>query len=296
MLYYKKDFHNNIDAPSVFSIHKRKKEKNDMANAKKYDDLMFTDDFMFCKVMTTNPELCHELLELILGKKVGAFTRLDQQKPIEMTADGKGIRFDVYSEDDSGIVYDCEMQTSKKDNLPKRTRYYQGMIDLNLLERGADYKELKKSYVIFICPFDQFQEGLHKYTFENQCKEIPELVLGDESTKIFLCAGGHADDVSDEMKDFLNWLTTGQTGNSQFVNKLENAVLKAKKHEEWKVEYMTLLMRDNEMMEKGRNDMLFSLVQDGTLSLEIAATKAEMPVEKFAKAMKEAGYFIRELP
>ena len=52
----------------------------------------------------------------------------------------------------------------------------------------------------------------------------------------------------------------------------------------------------NEMMEKGRNDMLFSLVQDGTLSLEIAATKAEMPVEKFAKAMKEAGYFIRELP
>ena len=174
--------------------------------------------------------------------------------------------------------------------------YYQGMIDLNLLERGADYKELKKSYVIFICPFDQFQEGLHKYTFENQCKEIPELVLGDESTKIFLCAGGHADDVSDEMKDFLNWLTTGQTGNSQFVNKLENAVLKAKKHEEWKVEYMTLLMRDNEMMEKGRNDMLFSLVQDGTLSLEIAATKAEMPVEKFAKAMKEAGYFIRELP
>lgn len=145
MLYYKKDFHNNIDAPSVFSIHKRKKEKNDMANAKKYDDLTFTDDFMFCKVMTTNPELCHELLELILGKKVGAFTRLDQQKPIEMTADGKGIRFDVYSEDDSGIVYDCEMQTSKKDNLPKRTRYYQGMIDLNLLERGADYKELKKS-------------------------------------------------------------------------------------------------------------------------------------------------------
>ena len=188
------------------------------------------------------------------------------------------------------------MYKRQKDNLPKRTRYYQGMIDLNLLERGADYKELKKSYVIFICPFDQFQEGLHKYTFENQCKEIPELVLGDESTKIFLCAGGHADDVSDEMKDFLNWLTTGQTGNSQFVNKLENAVLKAKKHEEWKVEYMTLLMRDNEMMEKGRNDMLFSLVQDGTLSLEIAATKAEMPVEKFAKAMKEAGYFIRELP
>ena len=146
--------------------------------------------------------------------------------------------------------------------------------------------------MIFICPFDQFQEGLHKYTFENQCKEIPELVLGDESTKIFLCAGGHADDVSDEMKDFLNWLTTGQTGNSQFVNKLENAVLKAKKHEEWKVEYMTLLMRDNEMMEKKAVMIcFFSLVQDGTLSLEIAATKAEMPVEKFAKSHERSRIF-----
>ena len=156
-----------------------------MANAKKYEDLTFTDDFMFCKVMTTNPELCHELLELILGKKVGAFTRLDQQKPIEMTADGK---------------------------------------------------------------------GLHKYTFENRCKEMPELVLGDESTKIFLCAGGNADDVSDDMKDFLNWLTTEQIGDSELVKKLQNAVENAQNQEEWRLEYMTLLMRDNEMREEGREE------------------------------------------
>ena len=138
--------------------------------------------------------------------------------------DGQGIRFDVYSEDDSKTVYDCEMQTSRKDNLPKRTRYYQGMIDLNLLERGANYKELKKSYVIFICPFDEFKRGLHKYTFENRCKDMPELVLGDESTKIFLCAGGNADDVSDDMKDFLNWLTTEKIRDSELVKKLQNAV------------------------------------------------------------------------
>lgn len=126
------------------------------------------------------------------------------------------------------------------------------------------------------------------------CKEMPELVLGDESTKIFLCAGGNADDVSDDMKDFLNWLTTEQTGDSRLVNELEKAVQKAKKHEEWKVEYMTLLMRDNEMREEGRKegrkDLLFSLVKDGTLSPEIAAIKADMSAEEFVKAMKEAGY------
>ena len=41
-------------------------------------------------------------------------------------------------------------------NLPKRARYYRGMIDLNILEKGKDYNQLKKSYVIFICNYDPF--------------------------------------------------------------------------------------------------------------------------------------------
>lgn len=196
----------------------------------------------------------------------------------------------MYSEDDSKTVYDCEMQTSRKDNLPKRTRYYQGMIDLNLLERGANYKELKKSYVIFICPFDEFKRGLHKYTFENRCKEMPELVLGDESTKIFLCAGGNADDVSDDMKDFLNWLTMEKTGSSRLVNELEKAVQKAKKHEEWRLEYMTLLMRDNEMREEGRNaertESIRNMIKCGVAKEKILELYTE---EEFEKATKDAG-------
>lgn len=127
------------------------------------------------------------------------------------------------------------------------------MIDLNLIERSADYRQLKKSYVIFICPFDAFGEGLHKYTFENLCKERPQIGLGDEATKIFLCAGGDADDVSEEMKDFLDWLT-GKEGKSILVRNLDNAVKGVKNKEEWRLEYMTLLMRDQEMIQKGREE------------------------------------------
>ena len=77
------------------------------------------------------------------------------------------------------------------------------MIDLNLLERGADYKELKKSYVIFICPFDQFQEGLHKYTFENQCKEDTRNLYWEMSQRKYSCVPvGMQMMLSDEMKDF----------------------------------------------------------------------------------------------
>ena len=164
------------------------------------------------------------------------------------------------------------------------------MIDLNLLERGANYKELKKSYVIFICPFDEFKRGLHKYTFENRCKEMPELVLGDESTKIFLCAGGNADDVSDDMKDFLNWLTTEQIGDSELVKKLQNAVENAQNQEEWRLEYMTLLMRDNEMREEGRNaertESIRNMIKCGVAKEKILELYTE---EEFEKATKDAG-------
>ena len=178
---------------------------------KKYEELTFADDFMFCKVLTTNPNLCRELLELIIGRKVGQFTRLDQQQPIELTADGKEVRFDVYSE--------------------------------------------------------------------------------DESTKIFLCAGGGADDVSPDMKDFLDWLS-GKQGRSRLVGELENAVQKVKDHKEWRTEYMTLLMRDQEMMRKGivqgTMTTLFSLVQDGILTLDEAASRVSMLPEEFKEAMEKS--------
>ena len=125
--------------------------KNSSQNTvKKYEELTFTDDFMFCKVMQNNPDLCKHLIELIIGKKITMITYPDTQKAIEITSrTEKGIRMDVYVEGDEGTIYDIEMQTSMLSNLNKRARYYQGMIDLNTIERGADYKELRKTYIIF---------------------------------------------------------------------------------------------------------------------------------------------------
>ena len=148
---------------------------------KEFHELVFTDDFVFCKVLQNDEALCRELLELILGEKVRRITYLNNQQPIEITSDGKGIRLDVYLENEANTVYDIEMQSTPAKNLPKRSRYYQGMIDLNLIERGADYKELKKSYIIFICLKNPFGETLHKYTFENRCVELPDLALQDQT-------------------------------------------------------------------------------------------------------------------
>ena len=220
---------------------------------KKYEELDFTDDFFFCKILMKNQKLCKELLEMILKIKIAQIVFAEKQKPIEITSDGKGVRLDVYVEDDAKTVYDIEMQPTMKKNLPKRSRYYQGMIDLNLIERGANYKELKKSFVIFICLTDPFDKGLHIYTFENQCLECPSLLLGDETTKVFINAAGSADDVAPEMKDFLDYLQ-GKGTNSDFTRRIDDEVNKARAHEEWKVEYMSLFLRDEEKKEEGREE------------------------------------------
>lgn len=264
---------------------------------KGYDELQFTDDFLFCKILENNEELCKELLELILGKKIRKLNYLTKQKVIDITSDGKGIRLDVYLEDDNNTVFDIEMQTTTSKNLPKRTRYYQGMIDLNLIEKGADYSDLKKSYIIFICMQNPFkQNDLHLYTFENRCNENVELLLGDESTKVILTPDGTADDVSPELSEFLKFLM-GKGGNSSLVRKLNVAVDNAKNKEEWRLEYMTLLMRDREKFAEGHAQgraeglaeghaegkmlTLISLVNDGILSEEEAAKRMEISVDSF---------------
>ena len=114
-------------------------------DTKKYENLDFTDNFMFSKIMETNPDLCKELLELILDKTIIKIELPEKEKHFDITSDGKSIRLDVYVKDGDGVtVYDLEMQTTSQDDLPQRLRYYQGMIDLSLIEKGASYGELRK--------------------------------------------------------------------------------------------------------------------------------------------------------
>ena len=74
--------------------------------------------------------------------------------------------------------------------------------------------------------------------------------MGDETTKIFLNADSTMDDVSVELKAFLDY-AAGKVTNDSFVQELEEAVEKAKQNREQRPEYMTLLMRDQINVEKG---------------------------------------------
>ena len=63
---------------------------------KRYKELNFADNFMFCKVMTANENICRHVLELILGKKIKRVNFKSAEHIIELKNDAHAIRMDVY--------------------------------------------------------------------------------------------------------------------------------------------------------------------------------------------------------
>ena len=257
-----------------YVIIKPKKGGNRME--KTFEKLQIKDDFMFSIIMR-NPKFCKPFLELVLGIKISRIEYPKSQETIDISADAKSVRLDIYVEDGKGTVYNIEMQTTGNRNIPKRTRYYQGMIDLNILEKGHNYKDLKRSFIIFVCTFDLFGEGRHIYTFENRCIQNLELGLGDDTTKIILNTKGTMDDVTPEMKKLLDFIDGKEPGDD-FTRELDKAVQSVRKNEKWRLDYMTL--------QKEKMESAMRMIEDGGLPLEKVAVYSGLTLEQVLELEK----------
>lgn len=213
-------------------------------NRKGLEERSIKDNFVFGAVMQ-NPRKCKSLLECILGIKIRKIKYPELEKTIDKAIGSKSVRLDVYVEDEFDTIYNIEIQATNRKNLPKRSRYYQGIIDINIIDKGDDYKKLKKSYVIFICDYDEFGKERHIYTFENMCLEEPGLRLGDDTVKIILNTKGTMDDVGEDVKELLHYIA-GQEPKSELTRSLDAEVSRVKSSRKWRRKFMTLLMRDNE--------------------------------------------------
>lgn len=216
-----------------------------MANkliAKQWHNATIQNNFVFGKTMELFPDLCRRLLEMILEIKIKEINYPEREKTIEARLDSKGIRLDVYVEERGANRYfDVEMQIADSDNIAKRMRYYQGIIDMDKLKRGQHYSQLGESFIIFICPFDRFNKGRHLYTFRERCDQDPNLKLNDETTKIFLSTKGTVDDVSADIKAFLDYVDSGIVS-GKFVKELATAVDTVKTNAKVRHDFMTLQM------------------------------------------------------
>ena len=204
---------------------------------KKLEELTLADRFIFFKVMQ-EPDLCRRLLEIILDIEIERIEYPEGEKTMEATYGSKGIRLDIYVKDADATVYNVEMQAANASNLPQRSRYYQNLIDVDLLEKGAGYNRLNRSFVIFICLSDVFGGNRHIYTFENRCIQDPEIALGDGTVKIFLNPDSDRDDVTPALANFLKYLVNG-VAVDEYTERLVEAVETAKRNPRLMLEYMS---------------------------------------------------------
>ena len=202
----------------------------------------------------------------ILQKKIERIEFTSYERTVEIRPDSKGIRLDVYTQDEEQNVYNIEMQVQKEPNLPKRSRYYHSMIDLDLLEKGEEYSQLRQSYVIFISK-EKLGEGysLPIYTYRYQCKENPEILLEDGTWTIFVNAGCDDQSVSSDLKEFLAFIRTGKTeeGETGLAGKLAEAVETAHANRRWRADYMTYELELKQQFALGKEEGLEKGLQEG---------------------------------
>ena len=160
----------------------------------------------------------------------------------------RAIRLDAWGKTTDDRQINMEMQNdSDTDFLPKRSRYYQGLLDSPLLKSGkrTKYKELPSSIIIFITQDDIFGKDIAKYTFTEQCEEIKGLHLEDGTTKIFL--NMTSKNGSKELISLLQYMKDTRLDNPNIETederliKLNEIVSEVKESEEWEAVQMNIL-------------------------------------------------------
>lgn len=206
--------------------------------------LNLLDRFLFDEVME-DPQTAKDILEIILEKEIPLLDRNETEKEFRKSPQLRAVRIDVFSMDADKVVYNAEMQQKNTGNLPRRSRYYQGHIDVSLLEPGiVDFNSLNDAYIIMIAPFDLWGFGRYRYTFRMKCEEEMALNLGDGATRIFLnTRGSNPEGVSQELIDFLHYVEDSSSVKEQAkagekLWRIHNRVCRVKENEEVGVKYM----------------------------------------------------------
>ena len=259
---------------------------------KSWEELTFADNFMFCTVLENNPELCRQLLELLLHIKIDHLEAPQSERTSQPAFDSKSVRFDVYTKDDKRI-FDIEMQTTDSKNLPFRARYYQSIIDTDNLSKGENYTKLKESFIIFICLDDIFGKELPVYFFENFCRQDKSLKLQDKAYKVFFNAKNCDKLKTNEEKDFFNFLK-GNIAQTDFSKNIEEKVEFAKKNSDMRRRYMTWQQTIDEEKEIAREEgareasiaNAKNFLRKSKLSPEMIADCCSLPLDEVL-ALKE---------
>ena len=258
----------------------------DKALEKQWEEASLSNNFIFCKVMSENLDLCKEFLEMLLNIKIESISLAQPETTLNVDFFAKGIRLDVFVKDNTDRIFDIEMQVIGKDYLPLRARYYQSVLDVSSLHAGEDYESLTESYVIFLCLDDIFHKNLPIYTFKSVCLEDSTLVLDDKTTKVFCNAQKYDKMPAEKLRTFFKFLVEKKPDETEFSKTLSEKVLKAKIPEDSRRTFMTLEQEIKLAAKHAAQEAYEKAYKEAEKEKELAVKKA---AENNAIKLKESG-------
>ena len=263
-------------------------ENKELTLEEKWKQATIANNFIFYKVMHDNPDVCQHLLEILLEIEIEKIV-MNTQEVINIDWRSKGIRLDVYAKN-SNQVFDIEIQTTDTGELPERARYYQGAMDVDCLKAGQDYKDLKYSYVIFICIPDIFGKGLPMYTFEYLCRQDMSISLGDRTLKCFFISANCDKLLNEEQKAFMR-LVSGCGSSNAFTERVAHLTEDAKRNNEYRRQYMEWERQKAYEYKRGKEEKAIedarNLLRLGLGTIEQIAEAVNLPIEQIQKLQEE---------
>ena len=259
--------------------------------SKTLQELNLTDDFLF-DVATEELENCKAIIELTTGLRLKSLKWKSGQKVIHNLPGKRGVRLDFIAESEDGRIFDVEMQNRTEGNIPKRTRFYQALIDAPILKSGErGFDKMNPLYIIIICNYDPYGKKKYCYTFDNQCKEVPGLRLGDEVTKLLLSTKGeNKEEVSKELVDFLHYVTESNENGlpdecDERLKRLHESIREIKASADMEVEYMKMEERERIIRDEGKQIGIINGKIEAVL--ELLEDKGEVPEKVKAEIFAE---------
>ena len=205
-------------------------------------------DFALFLAVMKHKEAQECVLSIILDEPDLRLTQVRVEDVILNKNGRRGIRLDAWALAEDSRQFATEMQNdASEDDLRKRSRYYQGLLDTPALKAGkhTKYRHLPSTIVIFITQTDLFGMDRAMYTFTERYHQIPGMELGDETMKIFLNMSSKNE--RDELVSLLQYMKNSTLSNPEIIilddriRRLDAIVTEVKQSEEWEDAHMSIL-------------------------------------------------------
>ena len=219
--------------------------------------LNLMDDLFFHKV-AEDKAACEEILRIILKKPDLTVQECQPQRYLR-NVDAHSAVLDVLCTDESGRLFNIEVQKQDNDLHQRRVRFNISNIDTSFMEKGLHYKDFPDVCVVFISEFDIFEMNRTLYHMRRIIDDSDKFVENGTHEIYVNTAINDGSDIAELMQYFIN--SSGYNENFKAVCNRVNYLKEVKEGvnsmssviEQYAQRYHEEKMRDANVIEEYKN-------------------------------------------